>query len=309
MVVAVRPGACVAGPSVADTPARGPSAVWLAAMPFAFVLLWSTGFIVAKVAAPYAPPLTFLLYRFAGVIVVLLPLAWLTRAPWPRSPRAWWDTILVGVLLQATYLGGVWVAIALGMPAGVSSLLVGTQPLLTALFGATVGERVTRLQWVGLLLGIIGITLVLSDRLTLAGVGPLALAVNGLALVGITAGTLYQKRRGAHDRSAHRQCHSVRRFLCRAAAVRRGFRIARRESHHRILGGAGVVDRRAVAGGDLAAAGYDPPRPCHRSGQPDVPDAGRDRAARMAGLRGAPGLDGLGRCGGHDGRRGAGAAR
>ncbi len=181
-----------------DASARSPSAVWLAAMPLAFVLLWSTGFIVAKFAAPHAPPLTFLLYRFAGVIVVLLPLVWLTRAPWPRSPRAWFDTMLVGVLLQATYLGGVWVAIALGMPAGVSSLLVGTQPLLTAVFGATVGERVTRVQWLGLLLGIVGITLVLSDRLTLAGVGPLALAVNGLALVGITAGTLYQKRRGAH---------------------------------------------------------------------------------------------------------------
>jgi drug/metabolite transporter (DMT)-like permease len=83
------------------------------------------------------------------------------------------------------------------MPAGVSSLLVGTQPLLTALFGATVGERVTRLQWLGLLLGVVGIALVLSDRLTLAGVGPLALLVNLLALVGITAGTLYQKRHGA----------------------------------------------------------------------------------------------------------------
>ena len=176
--------------------ARAPNAIWLAAMPFAFVLLWSTGFIVAKTAAPHAPPLTFLLYRFAGVIVVLLPLVWVTRAPWPRTPRAWWDTAVVGLLLQATYLGGVWVAIALGMPAGVSSLLVGTQPLLTALFGATVGERVTRLQWFGLLLGVAGLTLVLSDRLTLAGVGPLPLAVNALALVGITAGTLYQKRHG-----------------------------------------------------------------------------------------------------------------
>ncbi len=169
---------------------------WFALMPFVFVLLWSTGFIVAKYATPYAPPLTFLLYRFAGVIVVLLPLAWLTRAPWPRTRRAWVDTAIVGVLLQATYLGGVWAAIALGMPAAVSSLLVGTQPLLTALFSFTVGERVSRLQWLGLLLGLVGIGLVLSDRLTLAGVGTLALTVNFLALAGITAGTLYQKRHG-----------------------------------------------------------------------------------------------------------------
>lgn len=176
---------------------RGPHTVLLAAMPLTFVVLWSTGFIVAKAAAPHAPPLTFLLCRFAGVVAVLLPLAWLTRAPWPGTARAWFDAAIVGLLLQATYLGGVWVAIALGMPAGVSSLLVGTQPLLTALFGASVGERVTRLQWFGLALGFVGIALVLSDRLTLAGVGAAALAVNLLALVGITAGTLYQKRHGA----------------------------------------------------------------------------------------------------------------
>lgn len=178
-------------------PGRASHSLLLAAMPLAFVVLWSTGFIVAKAAAPHSPPLTFLLYRYAGVVVVLLPLAWLTRAPWPRTARAWFDAAWVGLLLQATYLGGVWAAIALGMPAAVSSLLVGTQPLLTALFGARVGERVTRVQWFGLALGFIGIALVLSDRLTLAGVGAVALGVNLLALIGITAGTLYQKRHGA----------------------------------------------------------------------------------------------------------------
>lgn len=166
-------------------------------MPVVFVVIWSTGFIVAKYAAPYCPPLTFLLYRFAAAVAVLLPLVYLTRAPWPTSARQWRDTIIVGLLLQATYLGGVWVAIALGTPAGVSALLVGTQPLATALFASTVGERPTRRQWFGLLLGLAGIVLVLSDRLTLAGVGPLALAVNLLALAGITAGTLYQKKHGA----------------------------------------------------------------------------------------------------------------
>lgn len=167
---------------------------WLAIMPLAFVLLWSTGFVVAKYAVPHAPPLTFLLYRFAGVIAILLPIIALTRAPWPRTPRAWLDVAVVGVLLQATYLGGVWVAIALGMPAGIAALLVGAQPLLTALFAFTVDERATRLQWAGLIVGFFGIALVLSDRLTLAGVGLLALAVSVLALAGITAGTLYQKK-------------------------------------------------------------------------------------------------------------------
>ena len=166
-------------------------------MPFVFVVIWSTGFIVAKYAAPHAPPLTFLLFRFAGAIAVLLPIIVFTGAPWPRTARAWADVTLVGVLLQATYLGGVWVAISLGMPAGVSALLVGTQPLATALFAFTVGERATRLQWIGLLLGFAGIALVLSDRLTLAGVGPLALTANLVALAGITFGTLYQKKHGA----------------------------------------------------------------------------------------------------------------
>lgn len=163
-------------------------------MPLAFVVLWSTGFIVAKYAAPHAPPITFLLYRFAGAIAILIPIIILTRAPWPRTAAGWRDVAIVGVLLQATYLGGVWVAIALGMPAGISALLVGTQPLLTALFAFTVGERATRRQWIGLMVGFGGIALVLSDRLTLGGVGPLALAVNALALAGITAGTLYQKK-------------------------------------------------------------------------------------------------------------------
>jgi drug/metabolite transporter (DMT)-like permease len=181
---------------VPDDRVAGARQAWLAAMPFVFVLIWSTGFIVAKYAAPHAPPLTFLLYRFAGAIVVLLPIIVITRAPWPRTLAAWRDIALVGVLLQATYLGGVWMAIALGMPAGVSALLVGTQPLFTALFAFTVGERATRLQWIGLLLGFAGIALVLSDRLTLAGVGPLALTANLVALAGITAGTLYQKKHG-----------------------------------------------------------------------------------------------------------------
>jgi len=177
---------------------RGTRAAWLAAAPLAFVLIWSTGFIVAKYAAPHAPPLTFLLYRFAGAIAILLPIIAIARAPWPNTAGAWRDVIVVGVLLQATYLGGVWVAIALGVPAGVSALLVGAQPLLTALLAFTINERASRVQWIGLSIGFAGVALVLSDRLTLAGVEPLALAVNLLALAGITAGTLYQKKHAAN---------------------------------------------------------------------------------------------------------------
>ncbi len=293
---------------MADARGGGSDARWFALMPFVFVLLWSTGFIVAKYAAPHAPPLTFLLYRFAGVIVVLLPLAWLTRAPWPRTRRAWLDIAIVGVLLQATYLGGVWAAIALGMPAGVSSLLVGTQPLLTAVFGFTVGERVKRLQWLGLLLGLAGIGLVLSDRLTLAGVGPLALGVNLLALVGITAGTLYQKKHGA---GVDLRTGSIIQFGASFVVLlpfALAFETLAVDHNARVLARARVVDRRAVAGRDFTAAGYDPARSCHPGGEPDVPDAGDDGIARVAGLRRAAGRRRLGRRAGHDDRSGAGGA-
>ncbi|MGE5651439.1 MAG: EamA family transporter, partial [Bacillota bacterium] len=110
-------------------------------MPFLFVLIWSTGFVVAKFGLPYAPPLTFLLLRFAGVLAVLLPVVLLTRAPWPVGRIR--QIALAGTLVQAGYLGGVWCAIKLGMPAGLSALIVGMQPILTAFAAPLVGERVT----------------------------------------------------------------------------------------------------------------------------------------------------------------------
>jgi len=169
---------------------------FVAAMPVVFVLLWSTGFIVAKYASPHAPPLAFLLWRYASVVLVLLPVIAITGAPWPRNLASWLHVVVVGVLLQATYLGGVWWAIAEGMPAGASALIVGTQPLLTAFLASAVGERASARQWIGLVLGFGGVALVLSDRFTLQGVGLAPLLVNVLALAGITAGTLYQKRFG-----------------------------------------------------------------------------------------------------------------
>ncbi len=167
-------------------------------MPVVFVFLWSTGFIVAKYAAAHSPPLTFLLWRYGAVVLVLLPIIAVTRAPWPRTLAAWLHVAAVGVLLQATYLGGVWWAIAEGVPAGASALIVGLQPLLTAFFAGSVGERATIRQWAGLALGFVGVALVLSDRLTLQGAGWVPLLVNVLALLGITAGTLYQKRFGGN---------------------------------------------------------------------------------------------------------------
>lgn len=172
-------------------------------MPVLFVLLWATGFIGAKLGLPYAPPLKFLLWRFAVVIVLMALLAWITRALWPRGVQLW-HVAVAGVLLQAGYLGGVFISINLGMPVGVSALIVGLQPILTAAFAATttssLREAVSARQWAGFVLGFGGVALVVSNKLGHGAFGWAAFAAVVLALVSITAGTLYQKRFcGAQD--------------------------------------------------------------------------------------------------------------
>ncbi|HJV26501.1 MAG TPA: EamA family transporter [Aromatoleum sp.] len=166
--------------------------------PLLFVLLWSTGFIGAKFGLPYAEPLTFLATRYVLVIALMGGLALLMRAPWPKDWRQVAHISIAGLLLQATYLGGVFMAIHRGLPAGVTALVVGMQPLLTALgAGWLLGERVTRRQWAGLALGFVGVTLVVSNKVTVGnGMAELGWMLTPAlaALVGITGGTLYQKR-------------------------------------------------------------------------------------------------------------------
>jgi drug/metabolite transporter (DMT)-like permease len=162
--------------------------------PLLFVVLWSTGFIGAKLGLPHAEPLTFLSIRYGLVMVLLAGIALAMRAPWPKDPRALFHIGFSGLLLHGVYLGGVFVAIGEGLPAGVASLVVGIQPLLTAtLAGALLGEVVLRRQWAGLLLGFVGVALVLSNKLDVEFT-PDALLPAVLALIGITVGTLYQKR-------------------------------------------------------------------------------------------------------------------
>lgn len=169
---------------------------WVAAMPLVFVLIWSTGFIVAKFGLPYAPPLTFLLLRFTGVLLVLLPLVWLMRAPWPSGQAR--HIAVSGVLVQAGYLAGVWCAIKLGMPAGLSALIVGMQPILTAFASPLIGERVRGKQWIGLVFGLCGVALVVANKISLIGLSWQSIALSVFALMSITIGTLYQKRFCSH---------------------------------------------------------------------------------------------------------------
>ncbi len=163
--------------------------------PFLFVFLWSTGFVGAKYGLPYAEPLSFLLVRYLFVIGLMTLIALASRAPWPKDARQWVHIGVSGLLVHAFYLGGVFVAIKHGLPAGVTALVVGMQPLLTA-FGAgwLLGEQVGGRQWIGLGLGFIGVALVVSGKFgEAAAIGPMFIPAL-VALLAITLGTLYQKR-------------------------------------------------------------------------------------------------------------------
>lgn len=168
------------------------------ALPLAFVLLWSTGFIGARLGLPHAPALTFLSIRYVAVLLLMTGLALATRAPWPKRWTEWAHIGVSGLLVHGVYLGGVFLAIGRGLPAGVASLIVGLQPLLTAiaavpLFGQRAGPR----QWFGLALGFAGVAVVVASRSGFAATSNLesaAMAPALAALVGITGGMLYQKR-------------------------------------------------------------------------------------------------------------------
>lgn len=166
--------------------------------PLLFVLLWSTGFIGAKFGLPDAEPLTFLSIRYGLVLLLMGAVVAWSRAPWPGSLKACLHIAVSGLLVHAIYLGGVFIAIGQGLPAGVTALVVGLQPLLTALgAGAWLGERVKPTQWLGLALGFVGVGLVVAHKVVggAAGGALLAMLVPAvIALLGITAGTLYQKR-------------------------------------------------------------------------------------------------------------------
>ncbi|MCE4553673.1 DMT family transporter [Roseateles cellulosilyticus] len=158
-----------------------------------FIFIWATGYIVAKLAAPYADPLTFLCWRYAGVVALMLGLALAARARWP-SPRQMAHLAVAGLGIQALYLGGVWVSIRQGLPAGTAALIVNLQPVLVAAMAPLIGERVSRRQWAGVALGLAGVVLVIWHKLTLgASFGP-PLGLCAMALLAITGGTLYQKR-------------------------------------------------------------------------------------------------------------------
>ena len=170
-------------------------------MPAVFVLIWATGFIVARYGMPYAPPFTFLLLRYLCSIACFAAWIAVARVRWPQSREQWLHLAVTGMLMHGGYLGGVWAAVKAGMGSGLSALIVGIQPVLTAIWLSAFGSaahRVSARQWLGLGLGFAGLVLVVWRKLTEGSPGDMVTAVNLAWAVGallcITAGTLYQKR-------------------------------------------------------------------------------------------------------------------
>jgi drug/metabolite transporter (DMT)-like permease len=170
------------------------TAIMALGAPALFVFLWSTGFISAKLGLPHIEPMTFLALRFAIAAVGFLGIVLWLRLRWP-GPRAILQQLVAGLLLHGVYLGGVFVAIDQGVEAGAAALVVGLQPLLVAAIAAPLlGETVGWRHCLGLALGLLGVWLVVAEKLG-AGMGTAAgIAFAMAALLGITAGTLYQKR-------------------------------------------------------------------------------------------------------------------
>ncbi len=180
------------------TVGTAPESFRQAVFPALFVLLWSTGFIAAKFGLPHAPPLTFLLYRFVLVAGLMAVVAVVTGANWPRRRVDVVHVVISAWLVHGAYLGGVFIALAGGMPAGTIAMLVGLQPVLTVFLArAWLGERIVQRQWIGLALGLLGVWFVVRHKIDLAG-DLRGLVPAAVALAGISIGALYQKRFCSH---------------------------------------------------------------------------------------------------------------
>lgn len=173
-------------------------AAWISALPLVWVVLWSTGFLGAKMGLPHAEPFTFLLLRFVAGFVVIGAIVVVTRAPWPTTWAEAGHTAAVGVMINGLHLGGVFTAIHHGVPAGVAAIIVAIHPLITAAgAGFLLGEPVTGRLWLGLVLGLTGVGMVVANKLTLGSGDAIGMFGIAVAVLGISAAMLYQKRFGA----------------------------------------------------------------------------------------------------------------
>jgi len=158
-----------------------------------FVLIWSTGFVIARLAMPYVEPATFLFWRFSGVLAAMAALSLVWHVTWPSRSQIK-HIAIAGIMLQFGYVMGVWIAVKMGMTAGLVALIVGLQPILTAWFAAWVSERVTPRQWLGLAFGFAGVALVVASKVGLLHIPLMSYLLAIVALLSITFGTIYQKK-------------------------------------------------------------------------------------------------------------------
>ena len=164
-------------------------------VPFLFVWIWSTGFINAKYALPYIEPFYFLIIRMILAALAFLILIFVLKKRWPTRNQAVMQMI-IGILLHSVYLGGVFFAVHLGMPAGISSIFVGLHPALTALLGFIfLSQKLRLLQSIGLAFGFIGISLVVigSNNIDGSALSTLGLMACVLSLIGISMSGILQK--------------------------------------------------------------------------------------------------------------------
>jgi drug/metabolite transporter (DMT)-like permease len=164
-------------------------------LPLLFIVMWSSGYVVGKLRLPYASPFTLLFLRFGSAALILLTVAWMTGAKWPKTQVAYLHLLVVGILVQALQFSGLYSGLKLGVTAGVSALIVGMMPIFTAL-GASffLNEKVSPRQWMGLAVGIFGVALVVSSKFGEGGASLTGYLSVVIALLGITVGTLYQKK-------------------------------------------------------------------------------------------------------------------
>lgn len=172
-----------------------PHEMFVAWTPAIFVVLWSTGFIGMRLGAPFAEPFTFMMWRMLLVVSILSVVCLATRAPWPKSFRSASHIAIAGLMVHATYLCGVLYSINLGLPLGYVALIAGLQPVLTAVFANIfLREKLNARQWAGMALGLAGVVIVVMSKFQLGNINVIALLAATVGLLGITFGTLYQKR-------------------------------------------------------------------------------------------------------------------
>lgn len=174
-----------------------PTTLTKLALPATFILIWSSGYLVGTIGVHAGTPLALIAWRFLIALTVITTISLTTHAPWPRTPRTYLHLLITGALLQTVQLGGVYLGLGAGVPAGLSSVILGTSPLLVAAAGAPLlGEKLHPRQWIGLITGLAGVIISLSPTLTSGPHHLTGYLYTAIALIGFAAGTLYQKRLG-----------------------------------------------------------------------------------------------------------------